>query len=80
LLVAAPGSAAAHSITWLLEDQEGQRIGESYHSSEDFDADYVVWKEQFKPLPESRTFKAVIGDPGKEYSTEFIAPPPQLPR
>jgi hypothetical protein len=81
LLVAAPGSAAARSITWVIEDQDGQRLEDYYYqSNERSDDGYVICKQQFRPLPASRTFKAVIGDPGKEYSAEFIAPPPRWPR
>ena len=78
LLVAAPGSAAAHSVTWLIEDQQGRRIADGYYiPSERLDRDYVLWKEQFQPQPDSQTFKAVVGDPGESYSVEFIAPPPR---
>lgn len=80
LLVAAPGSAAVHSVTWLIEDQQGRRIADGYRPSQRLDRDYVLWKEQFQPLPDSRTFKAVIGDPGEPYSAEFVAPPPRDPR
>ena len=83
LLVAIPGSAAARAIAWVIDDQDGRRIDDGYHSSERSerpDGDYVVWKEQFKPLPDSRTFKVAVGDPGEEYSAEFIAPPPHTPR
>ncbi len=78
LLIAAPGSAAASSITWLIEDQQGRRIADGYYiPSERLDRDYVLWKEQFQPLPDSRTFKVVVGDRGETYSAEFIAPPPR---
>ncbi len=80
LLVAAPGSAAANSVTWLIEDQQGRRIADGYRPSQRLDRDYVLWKEQFQPLPDSRTFNAVIGNPGEPYAAEFIAPPPRLPR
>ena len=83
LLVAAPGSAAAKAIVWAIDDQDGRRIDDGYYDRGSFNreaGDYVIWKEQFKPLPDSRTFKVVMGDPGEEYSAEFIAPPPQLPR
>ena len=66
LLVAAPGSAAAKAIAWAIDDQDGRRIDDGYYDRGHFrwDAgDYVIWKEQFKPLPDSRTFKVVIGDP-----------------
>lgn len=80
LLVAPSGSAAAKTITWFLEDQEGRRIGDGYIPGEDGGPGYVVWKEQFRPLPGSRTFKAVVGNSGEAYSVEFIAPPPPVPR
>lgn len=77
LMVAAPGSAAAKSITWRLEDQQGQHIGSDYFTSENKEPGYMVWKEQFRPLSNSQTFSVVVGDPGKEYSVEFMAPPPR---
>jgi len=83
LLVAAPGSAAAKAITWAIDDQDGRRIDDGYYDRGSFSrdaGDYVIWKEQFKPLPDSQSFKVIIGDPGDEYSAEFIAPPPQLTR
>jgi hypothetical protein len=83
LLVAAPGSAAAKAIAWTIDDQEGRQIDDGYYHSGRFyrdPGDYVIWKEQFKPLPDSRTFKVVIGDPGEEYSAEFIAAPPRMPQ
>lgn len=77
LLVAAPGSAAAQAIAWVIDDQDGRRIDDGYQDSGRPGGEYVVWKEQFQPLPSSQTFKVVVGDPGKEYSAEFIAPPPR---
>jgi hypothetical protein len=80
LLVAAPDTAAAQAIAWVMEDQDGRRIGDPYQDSDRPGGKYVVWKEQFQPLPDSLTFTVVVGDPGKEYSAEFIVPPPQMPR
>jgi hypothetical protein len=77
LMVASPESAAAGNITWRLEDQQGRRIGDDYCTSENRDPGYMVWKEQFHPFPNSQTFNVVVGDPGKEYSVEFMAPPPR---
>jgi hypothetical protein len=77
LLVAAPASAAAKTITLRIEDQEGRRIGRAYFSGENSDPGFSIRKEQFKPLSDSRSIRATVGEPGKEYFVEFIAPPPR---